>query len=133
VKTRSIVLLLFVICLALTGCQRDPVAVLSGGKPVQHWVGALSERDPKLRKEAAFKLGNAGFRDADVLPALVRTLNDKHAGVRKEAIVAISKFGSDGTLAVPALRQLLRDPDREVRSYAAKAVSKIEGQGKQER
>ena len=108
------------------GCSR-PQPTLSGGKPDSHWVETLrSSPDAKLRKEAAFKLGNVGPSDPTELPALGEALKDRDAVVRCEAILAIVKFGSAARGIIPALEELRdRDRDVKVRGYPEKAVGRI--------
>src|SRR5439155_16911918 len=76
----------------LGGCGKEQ-PMLAGGKPVSHWVQALQNPDPKVRKQAAFKLGNVGPADPTALPALIEALKDRDAGVRREAILALLKCG----------------------------------------
>src|SRR5438046_8548903 len=80
-KTFLVVLL----AVASSGCSR-PQPTLAGGKPVSHWVEALQSPDAKLRKEAAFKLGNVGATDPTAFPALVGALKGRDAAVRCEAV-----------------------------------------------
>jgi HEAT repeat protein len=123
--------LLFALAIAATvpsaGCGK-PKPGLGGGKPAAHWVGALQGPDPKVRKQAALKLGNIGPSDPAALPALIGALKDADAGVRREAILALVKCGPDAREAVGALADLRqRDPDAQVRAYAAQALEKIQG------
>jgi len=110
----------------LCGCNQHQPS-LSGGKPVDHWVSLLRDSpDPKVRKEAAFKLGNVGSTDPAVLSALCGAIKDGDAAVRCEVILALVKCGPVAQEAVPALTEL-REHDRnpKVRSYASKAVEKL--------
>jgi len=94
---------------------------------MNHWVQALSDPDPKLRKKAAEKLGNVGSSDPAVVPALREALKDKDADVRCEAILALAKCGSGAKEAIEPLKAIGReDRDTKVRSYAAKALEKLE-------
>jgi HEAT repeat protein len=107
------------------GCGKKP-ATLAGGKPVRYWIEALQKGDTRLRKQAAFKLGNVGPADTEALPALIAALKDRDAVVRAEAILALVKCGPTAGQAVPILQDLQeRDPDAQVRRYAAKAVQKL--------
>ena len=111
----------------LAGCS-EPQPTLTGGKPAGHWVEQLGVNpDAKVRKEAAFKLGNVGPADPTALPALTAALKDRDAAVRREAILALVKFGAAARPVVPALIDL-RDHDRDpkVRGYAVKAVEKLQ-------
>ena len=77
------------VLIALCGCAREQPK-MAGAK----WAEALHDRDAKVRKKAAFTLGNIGPSDAAVLPALIEALRDADAEVRYEAILALLKYGS---------------------------------------
>jgi HEAT repeat protein len=114
------------ILLAVFGCGRSP-ATLAGGKPVAHWVEALHDRDVKLRKKAAFKLGNVGPADPAALPALVGALDDPDPAVRSEVILALIKFGSAARDTLPRLTEMQRrDRNALVRQYAARAAERLQ-------
>jgi len=99
---------------------------MAGGKPVSYWLQALKDPNAKVRKQAAFKLGNVGPADSAVLPALLEALRDADASVRSEAILALIKFGPQAKEAIPLLTDLQqRDRDTRVRTYAAKALEKL--------
>jgi HEAT repeat protein len=107
--------------LLLAGCRAEPPA-MAGGK----WAAALRDPDAKVRKKAAFTLGNIGASDAAVLPALVDGLHDTDAGVRCEVILALAKYGSGAKYAIPGLSDVQEhDGDAKVREYAARAVEKL--------
>jgi HEAT repeat protein len=115
--------LLVILLISLSGCggAQPPLA---GGK----WSEALRDADAKLRKKAAFTLGNIGPSDPAVLPALTGALKDPDAGVRCEAILALLKCGPGAREAVAALEEVRqRDRDAQVRAYAAKALAKLQG------
>ena len=110
----------------LAGCGK-PKTTLAGGKPVSHWLEAVHDPDPRVRKGAIFKLGNVGPSDADVLPAVTAALKDPDATVRREAILALVKFGAAAKEAAPILTEIeRRDRDAQVRSHAAKALESLE-------
>jgi len=119
--------LLFVILpLTLSGCAKAPPTPDTDAR-VRHWIEALRQPDAKMRKEAAFKLGNLGLTDPpSVIPALTAALKDADGGVRCEAIRALVKLGP---AAREALRQLnevqQRDGDARVRACAARAVERL--------
>ena len=106
-----------------SGCGQAP-PTMAGGK----WAEALRDPDAKVRKKAAFTLGNIGPSDPAVLPALIGALKDADAGVRCEAILALLKYGPEARGAVAALEELRqRDRDAKVRTCAARAVAKLRG------
>jgi HEAT repeat protein len=116
--------LVAVLLIALGGCTaRSP----DTGARVRHWIEVLRAPDAKLRKAAAFKLGNLGLTDpASIVPALTAALEDSDAAVRCEAILALVKCGSTARDAVSALTELLRkDRDSRVRDHAARALEKL--------
>jgi HEAT repeat protein len=118
----GLLLVLAVCC----GCGRAP-ATLAGGKPVRYWVEALHDRDAKLRKKAAFKLGNVGPADSAALPALVGALDDPDPAVRSEVILALIKFGPAARDALPKLIDLQRrDRNAQVRQYASRAAARLQ-------
>jgi HEAT repeat protein len=115
----------------LGGCGKSP-PVLSGGKPVAYWVRVVQGPDARLRRQAAFKLGNVGPADAAAFPALVEALKDADAGVRREVILALIKFGPAAREVGPALAELRQqDPDERVRTCAARALARIEQANRQ--
>lgn len=118
--------LVLLLALLAGGCGKER-PMLAGGKPVRYWVEALRGSDAKLRKQAAFKLGNVGPADPSALPALLGALKDRDAAVRREAILALLKCGPEAQEAVPELRRLQRqDADIRVRICAARALEKLD-------
>jgi HEAT repeat protein len=113
--------LIAILLLSLIGCGKAPPPTR-----VNHWVETLRAPDAKLRKKAAFTLGNLGTTDPGVVPALRGALTDADAAVRCEAILALLKCGPAAAQALPALTDLRqRDPDVQVRRYAATAIGKL--------
>jgi HEAT repeat protein len=124
-----LLLVVGILSVFLGGCRRaEPTLV--GGKPVNYWVQALQDPDAKLRKKAAFKLGNVGAADPAVVPTLILAVKDRDAGVRAEAILALLKIGPAVPEAIPAFLEAQKDRDANVRSSAAKALEKIQGDRK---
>jgi HEAT repeat protein len=118
--------MLFVVIVAVAGCgQVAPTQV--GGKPVSHWVQALQDRDPRVRKKAVDKLGNVGTADPAVVPALIAAVKDRDAGVRAEAVLRLLQLGPAARDAVPALTEAQKDRDPTVRAHAARALQRIQG------
>ena len=115
-------ILLVILLLPLCGCGRAQ-PTMAGGK----WAEALRDPDAKVRKKAAFTLGNIGPSDPAVLPALTGALKDADAGVRCEAVLALLKYGPDAKEAIPELTEVReKDRDAKVRAYAAKALEKLQ-------
>jgi HEAT repeat protein len=123
-------LMLLLAGVLLIGCSKGP-GTMAGGKPVEHWMQALRDPSPAVRKKAVAKLGNVGTADPAALPALKEALNDRDARVRQEAIVALVKLGSDAQSATAALAELgQRDRDPQVRSCARRALEQLQGHSK---
>jgi HEAT repeat protein len=97
---------------------------MAGGK----WAAALRDPDAKLRKKAAFTLGNIGPSDPSALPALIGALKDADAGVRCEAILALLKCGPNAKEAIPGLTEVQdQDRDAKARAFAARALQRLRG------
>ncbi len=113
------------VCL-LIGCGK-PKAMLAGGKPISHWLKALQNPDPKVRKTAVTKLGNVGAADSAALPALNGALKDPDANVRCEAILALLRSGPAANESIPTLMEMQgNDRDAQVRFYAVQALAKLQ-------
>ncbi len=84
-------------------------------------VGDLQSEDPRVRQQAAVRLGRLADRDATA--ALARALSDTHGSVRREAAKALG-FINDRRATLP-LADALRDADQNVRFYAAYALGEI--------
>jgi len=110
----------------LGGCRQEQTQPDTGAR-VRHWIDALGSPDAKVRKEAAFKLGNLGLTDPEtVVTALTAALKDSDALVRCEVILALSKCGPRAKGANPTLTEVKeQDEDSRVRDYAAKALAKL--------
>jgi HEAT repeat protein len=119
-QMRCLVLVLLPIVLCGCGLAQPTMA---GGK----WAASLHDPDARVRRKAAFTLGNIGPSDPAVLPALIGALRDADRGVRCEAILALVKYGPGAREAIPALTEAReKDRDARVRSYAARALEKLE-------
>jgi deoxyhypusine monooxygenase len=76
------------------------------------------DESPLSRHEAAFTLGQLGFRSA--VPALVEAmLHDRSPIVRHESAVALSSIGDDAI--IPELKTAIEDEDEDVRNSALTA------------
>jgi HEAT repeat protein len=116
-------LVIITLLLALGGCRQAPPA-MAGGK----WAEALHSPDVRVRRKAAFTLGNIGPSDPAVLPALMGALADPDAAVRREAILALLKYGPGAQEAVPTLVEMRQhDRDAQVRADAARALQRLRG------
>jgi HEAT repeat protein len=119
-RRTALVILLISLC---GGCGTGQPK-MAGGK----WAEALRDPDAKVRKKAAFTLGNIGPSDPVVLPALTGALKDADAGVRCEVILALLRYGPGAKEAIPDLTEVReKDRDAKVRAFAAKALERILG------
>jgi hypothetical protein len=113
--------LLFVVLASVSGCGGEQPQ-MAGNK----WARALREPDRKLRKKAAFTLGNIGQSDPAVLKALLGALRDPDAAVRCEAILALVKCGREAPETIPAIAEVQEhDPDAKARMHACKALQSL--------
>src|SRR5439155_1265084 len=94
------------------------------GKPLSQWQTELTDRQPKVRRAAAFALGKIGPPAAGSIPDLVRALKDSEATVREAAASALGEIGpADNRKTLPALMDALHeDADSAVRRSAAVAL-----------
>jgi HEAT repeat protein len=106
------------------GCSQRP-PITANGKPVSHWLEAMSDPDPKVRRKAVIELGHVGTADPAIIPALMEAVKDRFSAVRCEAILALSNLGSAAEEAIPVLQEAQKDADPKVRSYVMKALERI--------
>jgi HEAT repeat protein len=97
--------------------------MLAGGREVKSWVAAISDPNPKVRRQAVLKLGNVGDADPTVAEALTRALGDSDALVRHDAVLAVVKLRKPGSAIKDRLETMSRgDKDGRVRDVATKAL-----------
>lgn len=92
-------------------------------KEVSRLEKQLGDRDPGVRAQAAWDLGELGA--ADSVPALVRSLDDPSEGVRANAAASLWKLGAASKPAIPALKRALSDRSDPVVGNAAGALRKL--------
>ncbi len=90
--------------------------------PVEQRINQLEDGDPRMRRYAAWALGELES-DRAVMP-LIQSLDDADADVRLVAAWALGEIKDD--MAVYPLIQLLDDDDRLVREMAVLALGEIE-------
>jgi HEAT repeat protein len=116
----------FVVCtvlgaLFIGGCGKAPPKLA-----VHKWSDALHDPQTRVRKKAAFKLGNIGRTDPTAVPALVDALKDADAGVRSETILSLVKIGPPAKAAIAQLSEVEQhDNEESVRTLASKALEKL--------
>ena len=109
----------------LSGCARDELQVLAGGRELETWIEEIHDPSPLARRKAVQKLGNVGD-DPDVAEALCEALQDSDAQVRRDAVFAVVKLAEPGaeiTARLGAMSQ--EDADPGVRDVAARAIAKM--------
>jgi HEAT repeat protein len=119
-------LLLLTLALLLPGCGRK-APLLAHGKPVGHWVNALRDPDPRVRRKAVTALGHVGPADPAALPALSGALKDPDPSVRARVVLALLNLGRAARPAAPALEEARHDSSPQVREYAGLALKRIQG------
>ena len=114
---------------AAAGCGRSdgPKGKYFGGEPVEHWLEAIKNPDPKVRKKAADVLGNVGPADPRAVPALIEAVKDRDAKVRDAAVLGLSKIGTPASSAGPVLEEATKDKDPAIRSHAVAALDRVRG------
>ena len=96
--------------LSLLACLAVALLLSSSASPApaaQHTLDdllrALRDRDPRVRLQAADRLGQLGPKGVGALPALIVALKDPDAAVRNRVAWALGTLGPQGKAAVPAL------------------------------
>ncbi|NQT14354.1 MAG: HEAT repeat domain-containing protein, partial [Planctomycetes bacterium] len=78
-------------------------------KPVGHWVGALKDDNPHIRRRAAEILSALAGLPRDSIPSLVEAMKDPNAPVRRWSARALGNLGTDAGPAVPPLVDAIDD------------------------
>lgn len=105
----------------------------TGGEAVEALIGALGDPDSRVRRAAAWSLGEQGRRGASppaAAEALIGALGDPDRWVRPDAALALGKLGpaAPGDARIEPLEQALRDPNPWVRRAAVLALGGIGGE-----
>jgi HEAT repeat protein len=83
---------------------------------------ALTDRDARLRRTAAFALGQIGPKAKSATADLSTALGDSEPGVRALAAKALGRIGTAAQGALPKLEAALKDKEVDVRVSAALAL-----------
>jgi len=67
--------------LSLVQAQTATSESVYDGQPVPHWQAALTDSDPKVRRRAAYALGQIGPAAAPAISDLGTALADRHVEV----------------------------------------------------
>jgi hypothetical protein len=87
-------------------------------------IKALSHKDPKIRKNAAWALGTMNCRSDRIMEALISVLRDPEADVRCYAAEALGSVSGDEPHDIEPLIMCLHDSDYNVRAAAAYSLRK---------
>ncbi|MCE9546481.1 MAG: HEAT repeat domain-containing protein [Planctomycetia bacterium] len=87
----------------------------------------LTDKEPEVRRRAAYALGQQGPSAAAAVPALIKALDDRHLEVSWYAADALGRIGPAAAPAVEPLVKAMESPenDQELRRNAARALGRI--------
>jgi HEAT repeat protein len=88
-------------------------------------LAELQDRDWRVRRAAARRLGEIASRDKPVVAGLSAALGDGDSRVRKSAATALGRIGPGAARATPFLIERLEDEDPQVSLSAARALGLI--------
>ena len=104
--------------LACAGCSKQ--------KPTAELINDLNSPEEKARTIAVRLLGDRIDEPAQVVPALVKALDDKETDVRWSAAIGLGYFGEEAKDAISSLQRAQHDRDPRVREAAGVALARIE-------
>lgn len=98
---------------------------------LQWLLEMLRHRDPELRKDAVWEIGEMcrQRRSAPqaVVPDLVKLVAGRDPEVRQQAARALPQLGKARSLAIATLESFLNHSDAEVRALASETLAKVRG------
>jgi HEAT repeat protein len=97
-----------------------------GEKGLPPLLQALSDKDTRVRAQAASSLGHRAVRGKAAVAALSRALEDNDAEVRAAAAMSLWGMGPVAKPAVPALAAALKDKSEDVRRSALLALGGLD-------
>jgi hypothetical protein len=86
----------------------------------------LDDQDPKLRRRAAYAIGEIGPRDANDVTRLARSVNDKWNEVRIEALKALQKFKAQASHVAPSVADALDYDEPEEAKLLIETIREID-------
>jgi HEAT repeat protein len=98
-----------------------------GPEAVPVLAKALSSKQPRVRRLAAYALSAQATPPAPAVSELQTALQDKEASVRGLAAKTLGRIGSDAKECCADLKKLLKDETISVRIHAALALWRIDG------
>jgi HEAT repeat protein len=117
-----------VLCSALCA----PLSAVAGdvkyeGQTVQQWTTALTNPDAKVRRKAAYALGQIGLEAREAVPALTKALADRYLEVAWYAADALGRIGPGAAPATEALVRVIEETpgDAVLRRTATIALGRI--------
>jgi hypothetical protein len=109
--------------LAVYGIARSQTNVETS---VRYLLAAFKDQDSRVREAAVLSVGGVyKQKHADIVPALIKTIEDPSPDVRKKAVTMLGWYGALARDALPVLERLMTDPDSGVQNEARIAVSRI--------
>lgn len=129
----------FVVPILIEAWGDDSMAVRRGISRALHRMGprvvcdlirAVEHEDPRVRHEAVSLLYGVAQKEelqiVDIMPMLIRALDDPESRVRKRAAQAMTAYRKNAEEAVPVLIRGLSDPEPVVRAWMAMALAAID-------
>jgi 3-methyladenine DNA glycosylase AlkD len=89
------------------------------------FLSALKDKDSKVRRNAAWALGELGRTEPEVIRGLLEALKDEDSIVRIIAASALGKLGRAEPEVIGVLLEALKDEDSRVRVNAAWALGEL--------
>ena len=77
----------------------------------KHWVRCLEDELPRIREEAAVRLGLYKPNSIDAILALAKALKDTNLGVAQNAAMSLCSLGKDSEPALPLIIEALGHHD----------------------
>ena len=78
-----------------------------------------------MRRLVAGALGNIKTESVEIIPALIRALEDDNANMRQGAVLTLLYMGPEATEAIPSLIQTLKSDVQWMREDACEALKAI--------
>lgn len=107
------------------GLMSLSIGIAQAADDLSKLIGALGNRDEKVRVTAIDTLGHMGPAAKGAVTELGAALADTSPAVRAHAARALGHIGSDASEATPALVKALSDADPHVRRAAIEALHNI--------
>ena len=94
---------------------------------VQYILAAFKDEDSRVREAAVMAVGGVyKQKHAEIVPALMKAIEDPSPDVRKKAVTMLGWYGGSARAAIPALENVMNDADARLRDEARVAISRIQ-------